>query len=183
LLHASIDLTGLVAGTARGDRAAFAELYGRTAAKLLGIVIRIVRDRAIAEDVLQEVYLRVWQNAASYAPDAGRPMTWMISIARNRAIDVVRGRRILQLAQDEDGLDPLESVAEGRDREAEIIDMSRLRLCLGQLDAVQRRCLLEAYYDGYSREELAIRFGKPVNTIKTWLHRTAATLRTCLDAS
>jgi RNA polymerase sigma-70 factor (ECF subfamily) len=110
-------------------------------------------------------------------------MTWMISIARHRAIDVVRGRRIVQLAQDEDGLDPLESVPEPRDREAEIIDTSRLRLCLGQLDAVQRRCLLDAYYEGYSREELSIRFGKPVNTIKTWLHRTTATLRSCLDAS
>jgi RNA polymerase sigma-70 factor (ECF subfamily) len=183
LLHASIDLAGLIAATARGDRAAFAELYGRTAAKLLGIVIRIVHDRGIAEDVLQEVYLRVWQNASSYVPQAGRPMTWMISIARNRAIDVVRGRRIVQLAQDEEGLDPLEGVPEARDRESEIIDMSRLRLCLGRLEAVQRRCLLEAYYDGYSREELATRFGKPVNTIKTWLHRSAASLRTCLDAS
>jgi RNA polymerase sigma-70 factor (ECF subfamily) len=183
LLHASIDLAGLIAATARQDRAAFAELYGRTAAKLLGIVIRIVHDRAMAEDVLQEVYLRVWQNASSYVPEAGRPMTWMISIARNRAIDVVRGRRIVQLVQDEDGLDPLESVSEPRDREAEIIDTSRLRLCLGQLDAVQRRCLLDAYYQGYSRDELAIRFGRPVNTIKTWLHRTAATLRACLDAA
>jgi RNA polymerase sigma factor (sigma-70 family) len=183
LLHPSIDLAGLIAATARGDRAAFAELYGRSAAKLLGIVIRIVHDRAIAEDVLQEVYLRVWQNADGYVPEAGRPMTWMISIARHRAIDVVRGRRIVQLAQDEDGLDPLEGVPEPRDREAEIIDTSRLRLCLGQLDPIQRRCLLDAYYEGYSRQELAIRFGKPVNTIKTWLHRTAATLRGCLDAS
>lgn len=183
MLHDSIDLAGLIAATARGDRAAFAELYGRSAAKLLGIVIRIVRDRAIAEDVLQEVYLRVWQNADGYLPEAGRPMTWMISIARNHAIDVVRGRRMVRLAQDEDGLDPLENVPEPRDREAEIIDTSRLRLCLGELDPVQRRCLLEAYYEGYSRDELSVRFGKPVNTIKTWLHRATATLRSCLDAA
>jgi RNA polymerase sigma factor (sigma-70 family) len=182
-LSASTDLATLIAATARRDDPAFAALYARTSAKLLGTILRIVRDRAVAEDVLQEVYLRVWQNAATYAPESGRPMTWLIAIARYRAIDVVRQRRFDTLPPNPDGSDPLDSVAEPRDREREFIDIDRLRLCLGQLEAPQRRCLLEAYYEGYSREELASRFDKPVNTIKTWLHRGAQALRTCLDAS
>jgi RNA polymerase sigma factor (sigma-70 family) len=181
LLHSSTDLAELISATARRDRAAFGELYARTAAKLLGIVTRIVGDRAMAEDVLQEVYLRIWQSASSYLPAAGRPMTWMIVIARNRAIDAVRGRRLVQAADDGSGSDPLESIPEPRNREGEIADRSQLRLCLGELDAVQRRCFLDAYHYGYSREELATRFGKPVNTIKTWLHRSTALLRTCLE--
>jgi RNA polymerase sigma factor (sigma-70 family) len=182
-LSASTDLATLIAAVVRRDESAFAALYGRTAAKLLGVVLRIVRERAVAEDVLQEVYLRVWQNASAYAPESGRPMTWLISIARYRAIDVVRGRRLDIAPNDPDGADPFESVAEPRDREQDFIDIDRLRLCLGTLEARQRRCLLEAYYEGYSREELASRFDAPVNTIKTWLHRGTQALRSCLNAS
>src|SRR4051812_44557508 len=86
-------LEALIQAVAQRDRTAFAELYGRTSAKLLGVVLRIVKERAAAEDVLQEVYLKVWQNAASYRLESGRPMTWLISIARYRAIDLVRSRR------------------------------------------------------------------------------------------
>jgi RNA polymerase sigma factor (sigma-70 family) len=182
-LNASTDLATLIAGTARRHDPAFAQLYASTAAKLLGVILRIVRDRAMAEDVLQEVFLRIWQNASTYAPESGRPMTWLIAIARYRAIDFIRQRRFETLPPNEDGSDPLDAIAEPRDRERDIIDTDRLRLCLGQLEAPQRRCVLEAYYEGYSREELASRFAMPVNTIKTWLHRGTQTLRTCLDAS
>lgn len=175
------DLAELIGATARGDRAAFADLYGRTAAKLLGVVLRIVRDRGAAEDVLQEVYLRVWQNASSFAPEAGRPMTWLISIARHRAIDLVRTRREVFVRAEPDGPDPLDLVADPRDREAEFVEIDQLRLCLERLDETHRRCFLDAYYDGYSREELSRRFGAPVNTIKTWLHRGAQSLRACLE--
>lgn len=174
------DLSALIGRTARGDQSAFRQLYGQTSPKLLGVALRIVKDRAVAEDVVQEAYLKVWQGAASYSIEAGRPMTWLISIARYRAIDVVRARRETLARTHEDGLDPVETMAEPRDREAEFIDRDRLSTCLGRLDETQRRCFLEAYYDGYSREELSRRFAAPVNTIKTWLHRSAASLRTCI---
>lgn len=176
------DLAELIAGTARRDRSSFQRLYASTSAKLLGVAMRILRDRAAAEDVVQEAYLKVWQSAGSYNPEAGRPMTWLITVARNRAIDAVRRRR--------DTTRPLEeepawmaTVVDARDREAEFLDADRLALCLGRLDALHRRCFLEAYHEGYSREELALRFDRPVNTIKTWLHRAAAALRSCLDES
>lgn len=174
------DLAGLIAATARRDRAAFERLYGLTSPKLLGIALRIVRDRAIAEDVVQDAFVKVWQGAGTYSAEAGRPMTWLITIARNRAIDIVRARRIAPTPVADEGDDWLAGVAEERDREAEFIDADRLSVCLGELDELHRRCFIDAYLSGYSREELAIRYDRPVNTIKTWLHRSANALRTCL---
>lgn len=177
------DLVCLLAATARRDRAAFARLYGLTAPKLLGIALRILRDRAIAEDVVQDAFVKVWQSAGTYSAEAGRPMTWLITIARNRAIDLVRARRIGPAQVADEGGDWLAGVAEERDREAEFIDADRLTVCLGELDETHRRCFVDAYLSGYSREELAVRYDRPVNTIKTWLHRSANALRTCLGAS
>lgn len=174
------DLIVLIRSIASGDRTAFAELYARTSAKLLAVATRIVKDRERAEDVLQEVFIRVWENAGSYSPEMGRPMTWLITIARNRAIDVVRSRREASMPQDDKGRDLSESLPEGLDREAEMVRNEALRRCLGLLDEQQRRCLLDAYYQGLSREELAARYGRPVNTVKTWLHRSSAALRACL---
>lgn len=174
------DLVPLLGRVAGGERAAFADLYERTAGKLLAVVLRILRDRDEAEDVLQEVFIRVWQNARTYSPEAGRPMTWLITIARNRAIDVMRSRREVTMPQDEAGRDLSETLPDPRDGAAEFILNAELRRCLERLDAEQRRCLLDAYYDGLSREELGARYGRPVNTVKTWLHRGSATLRACL---
>jgi len=174
-------LAALIAGVARQDRRAFKALYDATAPKLFGIVLRIVRDRAVAEEVLQDVFLRVWQNAATYAPEAGQPLTWLASVARYRAIDVVRRRREIAIGSSEEGDDWVESIVDLRDGEAELIDRDRLRHCLGRLEEAQRTCLVLAYCEGFSREELAARYGRPVNTIKTWLHRGLLSLRGCLD--
>ena len=132
---------------------------------------------------MQEVYLRVWQSAGSYSAEQARPMTWLITIARNRAIDLKRQRRDVLMSEEGDGTDWFASIGDGRDREAEFVATDQLRDCLGRLDETQRRCLLQAYYEGFSREELARHYDRPVNTIKTWLHRSAHALRTCLDAS
>lgn len=178
---ASAELAALIASVRDRDRTAFRSLYDATAPKLLGLIIRIVRDRAVAEDVLQDAFLRVWQNASTYSPDAGQPMTWLISIARNRAIDLIRRKREVLARGDEDGLSWLDSVADGRDHEGHFLGRDALRTCLGRLDDAQRECIMLAYCDGYSREELAARFVRPVNTIKSWLHRSIGTLRTCMD--
>lgn len=173
-------LADKLAGVARGDREAFAGLYDATAPKLFGIVLRIVRDRQIAEDVVQDAYLKIWENASRYSPEAGHPLSWMISISRNRAIDIVRRRGEVQMPVTDDGPEWEATIAEPRDREAEFIDADRLSHCLEGLEATQRRCFVDAYLEGFSREELAERYERPVNTIKTWLHRSANTLRTCL---
>lgn len=175
-------LEALIAAVAAGDRRAYARLYERTSAKLFGVALRILRDRAIAEEVLQEIYLSVWRSASSYAAEKARPMTWLITIARNKALDVARGRREVLLDPDEDGGDPFAAIPDPFDAAANFADRDALTRCLDLLEEAQRHCILLAYCEGWSREELAERTGKNVNTIKTWLHRGLAALRGCLSS-
>jgi len=177
------ELESLLRAVADADRDAFRRLYELTAPKLFGTVLRIVRVRATAEEILQDVYLRIWQNAGTFAPELAPARAWMNSIARNRAIDVLRQKGSAPTSSLDDGTDWFERLAEDRDREADMIDKASLRHCLGTIDAQARDCVLLAYYEGFSREELAQRYGRPVNTIKTWLHRSLAALRACLDGA
>jgi RNA polymerase sigma-70 factor (ECF subfamily) len=166
--------------TGRGDRAAFAKIYTMTARKLYGIVVRILGRRDLAEDVLQEVYLRVWQHAREFDRAAGSPITWLATIARNRALD--EGKRkttrslndfpeVLQLASADDPLADVELNEEH----------SRLLACLDELQPEKRHLILLAYYYGMTREEIAHHTGRPVATVKTWLRRSLAQLRERLD--
>ena len=176
------ELIALIGATARGDRDAFATLYQRTAPKLFAILLRILRGKAAAEDALQDVFLKIWQNARSFSPEAGPPMGWLISVARNRAIDILRARNPAEPGELE-ATDLFARLADLSDGEAQMSDLSALRHCLGTLEEPARNCILLAYYEGYSREELARRFDRPVGTIKTWLHRNLAILKSCLEAT
>lgn len=178
------DLEALIGRVANGDRAAFERLYAATSAKLFGIVLRISRDRAMAEDVLQEAFVRVWRHAPRYQAASGRPITWMAAIARNAAIDAVRQRRVIDARLDDRaGDDAFAGIPDETTLAVDPGDREALRVCLGRLEEEQRRCVLLAYVDGLSREELAERFERPVGTIKTWLHRALARLKECLDAA
>ncbi len=177
------ELDRLLLSVADGDRAAFRRLYDLTSPKLFATILRIVKVRAPAEEILQDVFLRVWQNAGNFSPETAPARAWMNSIARNRAIDVLRQRGSSPTSTSEDGTDWFERIAEDRDREADMVNTASLRRCLGTIDAQARDCVLLAYYEGFSREELAQRYNRPVNTIKTWLHRSLAALRICLDGA
>lgn len=174
-------LAPLIRASAAGDRQAFRALYQQASPKLFGIILRIIRDRQEAEDALQDVFLRIWKNAARYAPEMGEPLAWMASIARNRAIDFVRIKKPVRREPGEDGVDWLEKIADPRDDVARSMDASTLRFCLERIREPTRSCVMLAYCEGISREELAERFERPVNTIKTLLHRALAALKTCLD--
>lgn len=174
-------LSRLLSDVAGRDRRALQVLYDLTAPKLFGVILRIQRDRSLAEDVLQDVYLKIWQSAGSYVPGAGRPLPWLCAIARNRAIDTVRRRGELQGPIREDGEDWVDRLVDQRDEEGAFLGRDALATCLGRLDATQRDCVVLAYCEGFSREELAQRFDRPVNTIKTWLHRALAALKGCLE--
>jgi RNA polymerase sigma factor (sigma-70 family) len=174
-------LADLIVAVGGGDRAAFRALYDQTSPKLFGIILRIIRNRAAAEDILQDVYLRVWRNASSYSRETGPGLAWLNSIARNRAIDLLRRKSFTAPPVDEDGTDWYEKIAGPRDVEADLLDVAALRRCLGAIEEPSRSCVLLAYYEGYSRDELATRFDKPVNTIKTWLYRSLNALKACLE--
>lgn len=180
---ATPELATLIAAVGRRDRAAFRELYQRVSPKLFGILLRILRNRATAEDALQDVFLRIWQNAESFSAKTGPAMGWLISIARNRAIDILRSKNPAAPASEIDAADLCAKIADPSDREADMLNIAALRQCLGTIEEPMRSCLLLAYYEGHSREELARRFDRPVNTIKTWLHRSLAVLKSCLEAS
>jgi RNA polymerase sigma-70 factor (ECF subfamily) len=165
-----------------GDRMAFRRLYDSVGPKLFAIIRRINRDTSGSEEILQDVFLRVWNNAASFSPQAGSAMAWLVTIARNRAIDVLRQKPPLA-AVSGDKPHPYDSIADPVDSEARLSDVGTLRKCVGALEEPTRSCVLLAYYEGFSRDELAAKYDKPVNTIKSWLHRGLASLRVCLESA
>jgi len=179
---ASVSLEILIARVAHGDKAAFSTLYQRVSAKLFGITLRICRERGLAEDALQDSFLRIWRNAQGFDAQVARAATWMSAIARNTAIDALRNRAVRDARLAEGGDEALASVPDGLAGSVDPMDRQALLRCLGGLTDEHRNCVLLAYHEGFSREELAERLGRPVGTIKTWLHRALAQLKTCLDA-
>lgn len=176
------DLSDLLAATARGDRAAFGALYTATRAKLYGVVLRILRRHDLADEVLQETYLKIWGSAGSFDPTRASPITWMVTIARNRAIDLVRKRSEASLEEEPEAMDVAAELPNPLAARELSEDMARLMTCIGALDADRKQMVLLAYYNGLSREQLAAKFEKPVNTIKTWLRRSLIEIRECLGS-
>ena len=175
------DLTHLLRRVAARDAAAFAALYKQTSAKLYGVVARILTRSDVAADVLQEVYVRVWEKAGEFDPVKGSAVAWMATIARNRALDEVRRVRPASLEDQPESFEPAADEVDPLAKRERSEGLARLIDCLQGLDEEKRAIVLLAYYRGSSREALAKRFGRPVATIKTWLHRSLAQLRDCLS--
>lgn len=173
----------LLARVALKDQGALEALYRLTAGKMNGIALKIVHDRDLASDILQETYLQIWHKAGEYRRDLGEPFTWMTSLLRYRTLDRLRSEKREQRRRDHEevkalfpetgGPTPLGTLLEG--------DLqSRLGLCLNQLEHANRSAILLAYYHGHSREDIADQLEQPINTIKSWLRRGLARLSQCL---
>jgi RNA polymerase sigma-70 factor, ECF subfamily len=176
------ELVWLLAAVAKGDRRAFERLYVATRAKLYGVVLRILRRGDLADEVIQETYLKIWTSAGQFNPSLATPITWMVAIARNRAIDLIRKRTEVSIEEESDAMDVAAETSDplaGRELTEEL---KRLLACMGKLDGERQRLVLLAYYSGWTREQLAAKFDKPVNTIKTWLRRSLAEIRECLGS-
>ncbi len=174
-------LETLLACVAKGDEAAFAELYQATSAKLFAVALRILRSREVAEEVVQEAYFRVWERAGDFKPEIASPITWMAAIVRNRALDETR-RRVARPFADASELDDIESEDEHPLNAIERgQDVARLLRCMEGLEPEKKQIVRLAYLHGLSREAIAKRFNRPEGTIKTWLHRSLAQLKGCLE--
>ena len=176
----SFDYEASVQACAIGDRNGLRRLFEQEAGRLLTVARRIVRRSDIAEEVVQEAFLRIWQKADQFDPRLGSARGWIYTIVRNRALDVIRDNAREELTDDsriESLLHDEQSVDDAFQR---LAGNSRLRHCLEMLDARRRTCLLLAYVAGFSHGEIAGRLGLPLGTAKSWIRRTVNALKECL---
>ena len=186
-------LAAALSRVALGDRAAFSQLYQLSSAQMFGVILRINSDRAQAEDTLQECFVNIWRAAQGFDPARAQPMTWLTSIARNRAIDSLRRRKAEVVTVDSHTRDD-DDDSEDRDWLAALpsSDAGPLELlqqaakaqnlthCIGRLSAEQQQCVALAYYQGLSHAEVAQHLVQPLGTVKSWVRRALMALKDCL---
>ena len=174
------DITKLIVRVSMRDRAAFDLLYRQTSAKLYGVCLRVLNDRAEADEALQEVFVKIWTKADRFAVSDLSPISWLVAVARNHAIDRIRARRPRSDDLDEaldvadPGPDPEDMAVAGGER-------ARIHRCLDELEADRAAAVRGAYLNGDSYAELAERYSVPLNTMRTWLRRSLLKLRECLE--
>lgn len=164
----------------QGDRAAFRRVYEATSAKLMGVCLRILADRQLAEDVLQDTYLTVWRKAETFDPGRASPITWLATLARNRALDRVRARGPRSFVSD----DILAATPDAAPLASETLafgdDYRRVVVCLDGLDPGHAAAVRQIFLNGLTYEALAQRIDTPIGTVKSWVRRSLIKLRACL---
>ena len=188
----SLTLQQLIARTAQGDHACFAQVYARTQAHLFGVALRMLGREQAAEDVLQEAFVSIWKNAGSYRSEVNgqpvQPMTWLMAVVRNKALDALRQRKRRAESElpDSDTLDDLTPGANAAPSALDLLGEAtralHIEACLGALDGSHRQSLALAYYQGLSHSEVAQQMGAPLGSVKAWIRRGLDKLKTCLAA-
>jgi RNA polymerase sigma factor (sigma-70 family) len=176
----SYDLNDVLRRTAGGDRMALRMVFDAEASRMLGVAMRLLRRRALAEEAVQDAFVQVLQKAATFDPERGDGRTWLYAILRNRALNILRGESRTDLVPD---FEPMRLESSGEDAEELLIkltDSGALRRCLERLDPVRRKAILLAYAEGLSHGELAGRLGVPLGTMKSWIRRSLLVLRECM---
>ena len=182
----STRLAHLLSRVALGDQAAFGEFYGQTSAHLYGVALRILKDAAAAEEILQEAYVNVWHHAGAYEVAKSQPLTWLTSIVRNRCLDQLRRREIdtVSMTTDDDDAPPFDLPADAM-TPAEMLlagaEARSVRECVDALDAGPKQAIALAFYQGLSHTELASHLREPLGTVKSWVRRGLERLKSCLD--
>ena len=168
----------LLGAIAQGDKQAFAELYQATSKQLYAVCVKMLNRKELAEEALQEAYVRIWHNASEYRAGKGTVLTWMVSIVRYRALDILRYNKIRK----EDELVDHDSF--NLDAPEQIVEVEQLLLdeCLQQLDLQQRQAIYLAYFNGCSHQEVVKHLDNPLGTIKSWIRRGLSSLQSCLTS-
>lgn len=174
-------LLGLLLAVAQRDREAFRQLYQKVSARMFGLCYKLAGQQELAEEALQDAFVQIWHNAGEYQEQRGAPLSWMITIARYRTLDLIRARRSLKSAGD----DMLSHVADGRSGPLEVrlqqAGASALTGCLDELSDTQRDTILLSYYRGLTHDELAQALNAPIGTVKSWIRRGLMALKRCLE--
>ncbi|MBB4567476.1 sigma-70 family RNA polymerase sigma factor [Rhizobium leucaenae] len=177
---ASEEIEALIGRVAMRDQKAFAVLYKRTSPKLYAVCLRILGNRTDAEEILQEIYVKIWQRAERFMASEGPAMPWLTAIARNQSIDAVRARK--PVADEIDTAYDLADTEPGPEEQAMVKgEGRRIDRCMEELEADRARAVRSAYVDGLSYQELAEQYAVPLNTMRTWLRRSLIRLRECMD--
>lgn len=178
MLLQEVDPETLLERVARGDRDAVMTLYDRFSGVLLAVALRVLGQRAEAEDVVQDVFARVWREAASFNRQRGSAAAWLITLARNRSIDVVRARRRRSEHEaDEPDAAPVEPLATPEGALSDAQRAAAVRLAMSALRPEQRAVLELAYFSGLSHSEIAARLDQPLGTVKTRIAQSVRKLR------
>lgn len=173
-------IAALLTRIAAQDRAAFKTIYTAAASKLMGVLLRILGNRAEAEDALQEVFTKVWLRANRFDAEKGRGMTWLIAIARNLAIDRLRSRH--DTVDDESAMAAVaDTTPRAETRMIALGEVQRINDCFATLEPDRADALRGAYLTGLSYIDLAARHSVPLNTMRTWLRRSLARLKECME--
>lgn len=174
------DITKLIVRVSIKDRDAFDQLYRHTSAKLFGVCLRVLSDRGEAEEALQEVFVKIWTKADRFAISDLSPISWLVAVARNHAIDRLRSRRPAS-ADIDAALDVADPAPGPEARAVSGGENDRVYRCLDELEQDRAAAVRGAYLKGESYAELAERHGVPLNTMRTWLRRSLLKLRECLE--
>ncbi|MGF6097456.1 sigma-70 family RNA polymerase sigma factor [Pseudomonas sp. 18175] len=167
------DYEACLLACARGDQRALRRLYEQESSHLLGVAMRITRDKAMAEDIVHDAFLKIWRGAASFDPSRGSARGWVFSVTRHLALNVVRNQ-YREVPLDDQHEHVTTDSFEFSKR------TGKVHTCLEQLDPARRTCILHAYVDGYSHSEIALKLGAPLGTVKAWIKRSLAALRECM---
>jgi RNA polymerase sigma-70 factor (ECF subfamily) len=184
-LERNARLTELLARTALADRSAFEQLYRLTSSHLYGVALRILRESAAAEEVLQESFVNVWHHAGSYVAARSQPLTWLTSIVRNRCLDRLRKHDVDTVSIDDE--DHAMTIADRSPLPLDLLlsgaEAGAVRRCVEALDAGQKQAIALAFYQGLSHSELARHLKQPLGTVKSWIRRGLERLKACLDGA
>jgi RNA polymerase sigma-70 factor, ECF subfamily len=173
-----VSLNDLLGQVAEGDQSAFAALYDQTSSRVLGLVIRLLKDHAQSEEVTQEIFLEVWQNAKRYDPSKGSAVTWILTMSHRRAVDRIRASQSTRDRDTKIGIRDLEREYDSVAESVEIsVEHERVGKALSRLTELQRQAVTLAYYGGYSHSEVAQMLSVPVGTVKTRLRDGMIRLR------
>jgi RNA polymerase sigma-70 factor (ECF subfamily) len=168
----------LLGAIAQGDKKAFSELYQSTSQQLYAVSLKMLTRKELAEEALQEAYVRIWHNASEYRQGKGSVLTWMISIVRYRALDVLRYNNVRKESEfDESDNFDIETIEQVSDAEQLLLDK-----CLQQLETQQRQAIYLAYFNGCSHKEVVKHLNNPLGTIKSWIRRGLMSLQSCLTS-